>query len=381
MRWARHHALVLGAASVAVLLAATVLAALAALTERAVESGVQRRIAADQGAAVSVLGNRPGEIPAGVDARRDAAVRAAFGQTFAGVAHRTWSVLRAPAGFQSEFGVIDGSGQERDDVTVAVEVPVLAGPELRQGGTYRTQVRGVDLRLRVVGPVPSGAVRDDALGPVRGESAAPLVLADTAALGPLGPRTAGRSALLLFGSHLDAPVLRSLVPRAADTSALGTLRVRAEEEASIDSDGLLAALTTAYRLCTVLTVLLALIALVLDLLLSAPERGRTAARLRTMGLGDRATGALNLVQLLPMVAAAAIGGSALGLLLPGLLGDALDLRGFTGGALDPELRTDYAAFALLGGGFLLLVAAAVAVETALARRRKLGAVLRLGEQT
>ncbi|GAA3486066.1 hypothetical protein [Streptomyces cremeus] len=76
-----------------------------------------------------------------------------------------------------------------------------------------------------------------------------------------------------------------------------------------------------------------------------------------------------------------IGGDAPGLLLPRLLGDALDLRGFTGGPLDPVPRIDHAATAVLGGGFLLLVAAAVAVETALAGRRKLGAVLRLGEQT
>ncbi|MEU9187377.1 hypothetical protein AB0D14_23120 [Streptomyces sp. NPDC048484] len=42
-----HHGLVLAAAGLAVLLAATVLAALAALTEKAVEGGIQRRLARD----------------------------------------------------------------------------------------------------------------------------------------------------------------------------------------------------------------------------------------------------------------------------------------------------------------------------------------------
>ncbi|MFJ2740077.1 hypothetical protein ACIO3O_10430 [Streptomyces sp. NPDC087440] len=261
------------------------------------------------------------------------------------------------------------------------EIPVLAAPPLRQGGVYQAQVRGTDTRVKVVGPLPDDVARDDVLGPLHSTSDTPVVLADASAVQNLDPSTVTRSALLLYGTDIDAAALRTLVPRGGKSSNVGTLSILADEQAAIADDQVLAALTTAYRLCTVLTVLLALVALVLDLLLSAPERGRTAARLRTMGLGDRATGALNLVQLLPVVAAAALGGSALGLLLPGLLGDALDLRGFTGGPLDPVPRTDYAAFAVLGGGFLLLVAAAVAVETALARRRRLGTVLRLGEQT
>lgn len=54
VRGTAHHGLVLGAAGLAVLLAATVLAALAALTEKAVEGGIQRRLARDPGAVVEV---------------------------------------------------------------------------------------------------------------------------------------------------------------------------------------------------------------------------------------------------------------------------------------------------------------------------------------
>lgn len=260
------------------------------------------------------------------------------------------------------------------------DIPVLAGPELRQGGVYSARVRGASARLKVVGPLPPGADREHTLGPVRDGSAAPLLLTDGSALGGLGAATVRKTALLLYGPDIDRPALRSLVPRAAPGAAVGQLRILADEKEAAESDGVLAALTAAYRLCTAVTVLLALVELVLDLLLSAPERGRTAARLRTMGLGDRATGALHLVQLLPMVLAAAVGGSVLGLLLPELLGPALDLHGFTGGPAAPAVRADYGAAAALGAGFLLLVAAAVAVETVLARRRKLTAVLRLGEQ-
>ncbi|WP_435172065.1 hypothetical protein [Actinacidiphila sp. bgisy145] len=74
---------------------------------------------------------------------------------------------------------------------------------------------------------------------------------------------------------------------------------------------------------------------------------------------------------------AAVGGALVGLLEPRLTAPALDLRQFTGGAVSPALRTDYALTAALVGGVLLLILAAAAAETLLARRRQLGAVLRL----
>ncbi|MFI5805983.1 FtsX-like permease family protein [Streptomyces sp. NPDC051561] len=123
VRWGRHHALVLCAAALAVALAATVLAALAALSEHAVEGGVRGHLASDQGAVLAVTGDHPttsGPAGAADRARTDAAVRGAVDRTFGGVAHRTFSTLRAPSSFAAEFGVIDGSGGEREDLTVAV---------------------------------------------------------------------------------------------------------------------------------------------------------------------------------------------------------------------------------------------------------------------
>src|SRR5690606_41508992 len=57
LRGAGHHRLVLGAAGLALLLAATVLAAPAALTEHAVEGGTQRRLVRDPDAVSAVLGD------------------------------------------------------------------------------------------------------------------------------------------------------------------------------------------------------------------------------------------------------------------------------------------------------------------------------------
>ncbi|MEW1928885.1 hypothetical protein [Streptomyces sp. NPDC088360] len=248
------------------------------------------------------------------------------------------------------------------------------------GDILTITVHGKERRLRVVGALPEAVRRDPALGPVGAatEAREHLLLTDTRDLKGFGASEFEESALLLYGPHLDVRELRSVVPRTAPGSAAGELRIRAEERAEADQDGLIAALTAAHTLCTALAVLLALLALVLELLLSAPARGDVTARLRTLGLGGRATAGLHLLQLLPLVLAAVAGGVALGLTLPGLLGPALDLREFTGGPTAPVLRTDALFTAALAAGTVALMAAAVGVETWLGRRRGLGAVLRLG---
>ncbi|MFE0178585.1 FtsX-like permease family protein [Streptomyces sp. NPDC059002] len=116
VRGSRHHGLVLGAAGLAVLLAATVLAALATLSERAVEGGIQRRLAADRDAVVEVAA--PHRAGGGRDL--DRAVRAALDRTYGDVPHHTWSALRAPAARNSELFVTGDGGHPREDTTVSV---------------------------------------------------------------------------------------------------------------------------------------------------------------------------------------------------------------------------------------------------------------------
>ncbi|MGW7067884.1 hypothetical protein ACWGII_02175 [Streptomyces sp. NPDC054855] len=248
------------------------------------------------------------------------------------------------------------------------------------GDVLTITVHGKERRLRVVGTLPEAVRRDPALGPVRSSTEARdhLLLADNGDLKGFDASEFEESALLLYGPRLDAGELRSVVPRAAPGAATGELRIRAEEQSEAEEDGLIVAMTVAHTACTAVAVFLALLALVLELLLSAPARGSTAARLRTLGLGGRATAGLHLLQLLPMVLAAVAGGVVLGLTLPGLLGPALDLRVFTGGPTAPALRTDALFTAVLAAGTVTLVAVAVGVETWLGRRKGLGAVLRLG---
>lgn len=263
------------------------------------------------------------------------------------------------------------------------------------GDTYTTTLNRSTVSVRVVGRLPDAARRDPALGPLmsvdqqdagRGEESdsstalateSPLLLVDSAELRMLDKSEYDTAAVLLYGPHLNGDLLRVAGQRAAGPS--GEVRIKADELSLAADDGLLRGVRRTYATATALAVLLALVALVLELLLSAGDRGRTASRLRTLGLPTRGIAALDLLELLPMALAAVAGGVALGLLLPGILGPALTLREFTGGPAAPALHTDYALTVGLGAGLAALVAAAVAVETWAGRRRGLGAVLRLGD--
>lgn len=285
--------------------------------------------------------------------------------------------LRAAAPHSPAARALDAAGLTGPRSGTGIRVLATGA---RAGDRLTITLHGRKMDLRVVGPLPDDVLQDPALGPVRGTtpSRERLLLADNRDLTAIGASDYEGSSLLLYGPHLDVQALRSLVPRAGHDTAVGELRIRSEEEADAAADGMISVLRAAHTTCTALAVLLALLALVLELLLSAEARGRTTAYLRTLGLGGRATSGLHLLQLLPMVVAAVVGGTALGLTLPALLGPALDLREFTGGPAAPTPHPDLLLTAALGAGLGMLVVVAVGVETWIGRRRGLGAVLRLG---
>ncbi|MFC1408078.1 hypothetical protein ACEZCY_02140 [Streptacidiphilus sp. N1-12] len=267
----------------------------------------------------------------------------------------------------------------------SVEIPVLAGAALLArepsgdltAAAFTNTDRTHRVRLRPTAPLGTAPLQDPALGPLTSTlpPGTPLLVADIAAERFLAPQAAGGSAVLLYG-HGSAAL------RSAGSTALGALaevRLRADVLAAARNDGLVSELRRIYALSTVLTVGFGLLAVALELVLTARERGRTSSYLRTLGLGSRQAAALQLLQLLPFACAAAVGGVLLGVAEPRLLGPALNLRQFTGGPAQPALHTDYRLTAALGLGLALLVLGAAVLETLVSRWRRLGAVLRLGE--
>ena len=121
----------------------------------------------------------------------------------------------------------------------------------------------------------------------------------------------------------------------------------------------------------------ALLAVVLGAAASAPSRGETLARLRTMGLRPGEARRVAAGELLPPVAIGALGGLALGVLLAHATLGRLALRLITGQRADPALVVPWvsAVPVLL---LVLAVGVVVAVESSLRRRERLGEVLRAG---
>ncbi len=128
----------------------------------------------------------------------------------------------------------------------------------------------------------------------------------------------------------------------------------------------------------VLCVLLAVAAIVMTLVLAAPARGRLLAVLRTLGVPPRTSGRLVAWETVPVVVAAMVAGTLVGLVLPYLVAAGIDLRPFTGTQQQPPVAYD----PLLLVGVLLALAAVLALcvwlATVVARRLSLS-VLRIGD--
>ncbi|MFD5401564.1 hypothetical protein [Streptomyces griseorubiginosus] len=267
-------------------------------------------------------------------------------------------------------------------------LPALLSPDLRareRTGGFTSRVvragqRPRDVVFRPVGTLSGAELRDPLLGPVTTQIAAgtPLLIttADVARLMP--PQSSGSTVLLLRAETPAAGEPAAL--RAEASKVLGPqarIRVRSETLSALRTDGLTRGLGTIYATTSILAALSGLLALVLELTLTSHERSRTTSFLRTLGLGGTAAGALHFLQLLPLALATAVGGILLGLLEPRLMAGTLDLRQFTGGPAQPALHTDFSLTVALVAGVTALILAAAVAEAVPARRRGLGAVLRL----
>jgi putative ABC transport system permease protein len=124
--------------------------------------------------------------------------------------------------------------------------------------------------------------------------------------------------------------------------------------------------------------LLAVVALLAGLTIGARSRDQALARLATMGLSRRQANRLVLLENLPALAAALIGGVVCTLAIGALIGPGIDLGVFTGTAQAVPLRVDPWILTLAGAAIALTAAVTLAGHTAVAHRRGVTAALRLG---
>ncbi|MFD5591047.1 FtsX-like permease family protein [Streptomyces griseorubiginosus] len=177
-----------------------------------------------------------------------------------------------------------------------------------------------------------------------------FLIVNRAALSPEAARPTG---LLLTGKHLDGRALREASPKTA------TVRLRSEERAAYVDSPLQTGAERVYTAAVAAGTGYALLALLLSLLRTAPERTALLARLRTMGLTRAAGRRLLILESLPQAFLAALGGTLTGWATIRLLSPGIDLTAVALPTAEPgsgavELRMDLLSLALPAAAVLLL---------------------------
>jgi putative ABC transport system permease protein len=180
--------------------------------------------------------------------------------------------------------------------------------------------------------------------------------------------------MLLNGSGIDTPRVSALAGKLVPTAGI-TVRARLLAQLTSAPVQRGAFLLLAFALAVAAG--LGIAVMLLELALGAADREATLARLATMGLGEGQRARLLLAEVLPAIVAAAVAAVACALVLPRVVGPAIDLSAFTGSGASVPLIPDVASLALPIAG--LVVVAAVTLTIEIRARRGVAATLRGGE--
>ncbi len=192
----------------------------------------------------------------------------------------------------------------------------------------------------------------------------------------LGRRAPQPAVLVLQGPQLDTGTLAQVVHHAVPGAriTLRSQRLDAIRAAPLPHGGLITLAQGAAAAAA-----FSLLILLLMLVLSARSRALTLARLDAMGLGPAQSRRITVVESLPVIICAALGGTACALALVPLAAPAVDLAAFTGSQARVPLHADPLALGAVTGGLLLLAGAALLIEDRLTRRQGVSQALRAGE--
>lgn len=250
-------------------------------------------------------------------------------------------------------------------------LPVLASPSVaRRLGDRPRDLTSMDgeFKVRVAGTVArTPAVTDTS-----------FMVVDTASLTHRQTTT-----LLLTGDRLDAKALRTAAHHAGKDFSV---RLRSEARAAYVDTPMQVGAERIYTAAIAAGAGYALLAVLLSLLRTAPERGTLLARLRTMGIGSRQGARLLGFEAMPQALLAAVGGLLVGratiaLLAPGvdLVRLALSTGPGSGLPYDATLRTDPWSLVLPAVGVIVLTAAMAGVQAWWTGRRGSITELRAGD--
>ena len=168
----------------------------------------------------------------------------------------------------------------------------------------------------------------------------------------------------------------------ADLAAIAGARAivgdAVQQQTTLRKAPLVSGLETVALVSIALSALMCMGALLLTLVMNTASRTRLVATLRTIGFTGRQTAGLLGWELGPVLAVGLIAGILVGLALPAVVLAPIDLTGFTGGPVRPDVVIDPVLIAAAAVGFAVVTAAATLIALAGARRRSPATVLRAG---
>jgi putative ABC transport system permease protein len=237
--------------------------------------------------------------------------------------------------------------------TRASTVPGLATPNLAAqlpGGRFGVVVVDSHVELQVVGQAPSMSA---VIGLSGGYVVVPRQLLAAADPAP--------DMLLVVGSGISQHALTAAVARYAPAAKIVS---RAGRLAALEDSPLQHGAYLALALGGAAAVFCGLLVLLLSLLLSAPSRQLTLARMSTMGLSAGQGRLIAVLEAVPQLLAVLVGGAATAAAMGPLLGPALSLSVFTGSPDSVPVRIEPVWLAAAAAGLLVLAIGTLTTQTA-----------------
>jgi len=182
--------------------------------------------------------------------------------------------------------------------------------------------------------------------------------------------------MLLSGPRIDQAELKHVVARNAPDALVAS---RQAVQAGLAAEPLPKAAYLTYAQGSAAAALFSALVVLIALLLGAHTRELVDARLATMGLSDLQARQVGVVEAVPFIAAAAIGGVAAATALIPLIAPALNLSLFTGAPGSVHIVPDINALTIGAAGLVVLALATLAGQAAAAHRRGIARSLRVGE--
>ncbi|MEU8773658.1 hypothetical protein [Streptomyces sp. NPDC048606] len=274
-------------------------------------------------------------------------------------------------------GQIDPGPLSGPDAGADAPVPALFSRELdgqSPDGVYRLRLgNGEELRARSAGVVKGSPA-------LSGDARAIVVLP----AGPVTARiaaTAGATHWFALGS-VGEDRLKALMEASAPAGTADRYLVRTSGGAveALASDPLQSSAERLFWASLAGAAGFAVLAVLLTLARTGPDRAALLARLRTMGLRPRQGVALIVAESLPQAVVAAVGGAGVAACAVLLLGPAVDLSTLVGSDVPVGVRFAAAPVLTQALGLAASVAAAVLVEAAVSGRRQITTELRAGDR-